>query len=361
MYVVLVSLIILNINENSKIFPLSPEEFEEEVKGSYGIVEYVFEKEKPFKECHASTLIETVNGDFLCAWFGGTKEKNPDVAIWLARRTSEGWSYPIKIAKVKEEAHWNPVLFKDQNNIIYLFFKVGKNVPSWSTYWMKSLDDGKTWSEAVELVPGDIGGRGPVKNKPIIISDGTWVAPASTERGKWTCFADLSTDFGKTWTKSNEWEVDRKKIRGSGTIQPTLWESERGKLHALMRTTCGKIARSDSSDGGKTWCPVYLTQLPNNNSGIDLIKTDDEKLWLVYNPVGINWGPRNPLTLAVSNDNGIKWTNIAHLEKDSVPTHEYSYPAIIKASKGIAICYTWRRERIKFWFIPYELLNKLTP
>ncbi|MCX8065669.1 MAG: exo-alpha-sialidase [Candidatus Hydrogenedentes bacterium] len=339
---------------------LTPEEFEKKVREAGGCVEFVFEdEEKPFKECHASTIVETPNGNFLCAWFGGTKEKNPDVAIWLSKKNQRGWSKPTKIAKVKEEAHWNPVLFRDQKDIVYLFFKVGKDVPSWSTYWMKSLDNGESWSEPVELVPGDIGGRGPVKNKPIITHDGTWVAPASTEVGKWRCFADLSIDFGQTWFKSNEWEIDSKKIKGKGTIQPTLWESANGKLHALMRTTCGRIARSDSEDGGRSWCPVYLTDLPNNNSGIDLVKTDDNMLWLVYNPVGFNWGPRNPLTLAVSKDNGFKWENTAHLEKDEIPISEYSYPAIIKTSKGIAVSYTWKRERIKFWLIPYEVLKKL--
>lgn len=353
----IITIIIITQNE---IYPFNPDEFTKKVKEANGYVEFVFEGDlKPFKECHASTIVETADGKFLCAWFGGTKEKNPDVAIWLSKRTKEGWSTPIKIAKVKNEAHWNPVLFRDQNDIIYLFFKVGKDVPSWATYWMKSLDNGETWSEPVELVPGDIGGRGPVKNKPIILHDGTWIAPASTEIGKWRCFADLSTDFGKTWSKSNEWEVDPKKIKGKGTIQPTLWESTPGKIHALMRTTCGKIARADSEDGGKTWCPVYLTKLPNNNSGIDLVKTDNNYLWLVYNPVGFNWGPRNPLTLAVSKDNGSNWVNIANLEKDNLPVYEYSYPAIITTSKGLAISYTWRRERIKFWLIPYDTLNCL--
>ena len=52
-------------------------------------------------------------------------------------------------------------------------------------------------------------------------------------------------------------------------IQPTLWESKDGSVHMLTRTKLGKIYRSDSLDGGKTWCRAYATNLPNNNSGID--------------------------------------------------------------------------------------------
>lgn len=344
-----------NINQQT----MSPKEFEELVIHYGGVINFVFSEDKPFKECHASTLVETANGDILCAWFGGTKEKHPDVAIWLASWNGKEWSKLIKIAKVKEEAHWNPVLFRDQDNILYLFFKVGKDVPHWSTYWINSTDHGKTWSNPTELVPGDIGGRGPVKNKPIILHDGTWLAPASTELKGWKCFVDRTSDKGKTWTRTQDWEIDTSHIKGKGVIQPTLWESEPGKIHAFMRSTSGCIAYSESTDNGLTWSKVTCSQLPNNNSGIDLIK-NQYGLWLVYNPIASNWGPRNPLTLALSTDNGKTWKQIAHLEKDAIPIAEYSYPAIINTTKGVAISYTWKRERIRYWEIPNPLLEKLS-
>jgi predicted neuraminidase len=45
---------------------------------------------------------------------------------------------------------------------------------------------------------------------------------------------------------------------------------------------------------------------------------------------------------------------LAHLE---IEPGEYSYPAIVKTSKGVAISYTWRRERIRSWQIPQAMLN----
>ena len=54
----------------------------------------------------------------------------------------------------------------------------------------------------------------------------------------------------------------------------------------LVRSSNARIYRSDSKDYGKSWCPLYPTDMPNNNSGIDLIKLPDGALVLAYNPVG---------------------------------------------------------------------------
>jgi predicted neuraminidase len=103
---------------------------------------------------------------------------------------------------------------------------------------------------------------------------------------------------------------------------------------------------------------VRATELPNNNSGIDALRLDDGRVLLVYNPVGKNWGARTPLDLAVSVDNGMTWRTVAHLEDDPDQDSEYSYPAIVRTTDGIAICYTWQRERIRCWQIPLAALDE---
>lgn len=332
---------------------LTPFAFAEQVRGAGGQVAFVFGAARPFAQCHASTVVEVSPGVLLAAWFGGTREKDPDVSIWYSRFENKKWSKPEVLAKVNDTAHWNPVLFRDKEGAIYIFFKVSPEIPPWQTYWKRSDDGGKTWTEAVELVPGDHGGRGPVRNKPIILSDGTWVAGASTELGAWKPFADLSTDRGKTWTRTDDFAIDSAVLTGKGAIQPTLWETEPGKVHALLRSTGGSIWRTDSEDGGKTWAPVRAISLPNNNSGIDaLYLPEDKRVLLVYNPVAQNWGGRSPLDLAESHDNGETWTPIAHLEHDADTRSEFSYPAIVRTTDGIAITYTYQRERIRCWQIP---------
>ena len=55
---------------------------------------------------------------------------------------------------------------------------------------------------------------------------------------------------------------------------------------------------------------------------------------------------RTPLSLLLSTDNGQTWPRRLDLE---TADGEYSYPAIIPTQVGMAITYTWKRERIAFW------------
>ncbi len=313
---------------------------------------YIPPPDSAYKECHASTLVELPDGSLLASWFAGTKEKNNDVAIWGAKYQNGQWNKPVMWIKVKNLPHWNPVLHYS-NGEVTLFFKIGRNCSHWKTWVMRSNDAGTSWTEPEELVDGNVGGRGPVKNKCIELSDGTWLAPGSIEIKSWKAFVDRSEDQGRTWTRSKLIDqpghlvgIDKKgrDVR-FGVIQPALWESAPGKVHMLLRSTTGKICRSDSFDGGLTWCKVYETDLPNNNSGIDLAKLVDGSLLLAYNPIGKNWGPRCPMTLARSVDNGATWKKVIDLETET--GREYSYPAVIALSNGgAAISYTWGRTKI---------------
>ncbi|MDQ8737941.1 sialidase family protein [Paenibacillus sp. LHD-38] len=325
---------------------------------TYGEVtkEYIFEEDRPFRSCHASTLVVLPDETVVAVWFGGSREGAGDVAIWASRRAGGVWTEPQKLADREGMPHWNPVLFRRDDGILLLYYKIGERISSWTTMVMTSSDGGLTWTYPKQLVDGDIGGRGPVKNKPVVLSDGTIAAPASLEPD-WDAFVDLSTDGGETWVRSETVPLDHSALLGKGIIQPALWESAPGNVHMMTRSTEGAIYRSDSEDGGRTWCPAYVTDLPNNNSGFDLVKTDGGLLALVYNPVrpeaGSTKGPRTPLVLRLSDDNGQTWHHELLLDQGE---KQYSYPSVVAMGNFLYVTYTWKRERIAFYRI--QLLNK---
>ena len=301
--------------------------------------EQIFPLENPpTPQCHASTIAR-FEGTLYAAWFGGTKEGHADVGIWLSSRMDGAWSRPECMA-AGGAPHWNPVLFSFGGKL-FLYYKKGEKVPVWHTC-CRVLEGGE-WSPERVLIPGDIGGRGPVKNKPIVLKDGAICAPASLERKKktvfareWRAFADLSRD-------GLEWRAQKPIPAGVNLIQPALWESDTG-LHALLRSSAGAVYRSDSSDNGVTWRKAYATSLPNNNSGIDAVYSNN-RLFVIYNPVRKNWGPRTPLVISMSEDDGASWSETITLED---APGEYSYPSIIAADGALHAVYTHKRKGIVY-------------
>jgi predicted neuraminidase len=315
---------------------------------SLPIKDFVAGPNPPFKECHASTLVKLKDNNFLVAWFAGEKEKNNNVGIWMVKGKPHHWSAPKQVAKIRNDAHWNPVLFQSPEGKIFLFFKVGKEIEQWETWVKTSIDNGDSWSDAQELVKGDKGGRGPVRSKPIILSNGTWLAGASHEYHGYHVFTDRSEDNGKTWKATPYLQLADTSLLKKELIQPTLWESKPGYVHMLIRSELGIICRSDSKDYGKTWAPIYKTSLPNPNSGVDITQLAGNILILAYNPDNRNDGDRAPLLLGVSYDNGITWPHNLSIENGK-GDDEFSYPGIISFGDTVAVCYTWQRKNIAFW------------
>lgn len=315
----------------------------------------------PTEFCHASTIVKLRDGGLICCWFGGSHEGEADVAIYVARCQHNSWSEPVKLAD-GVEANWNPVLFYRKDGTLLLFYKEGQKIAEWRTMVKASADDGRSWSEARELVPADVsGGRGPVRNKPIRLASGRILAGGSTEQGIWHAFADISDDDGHTWHKSSpvgikdlqycvgektaesDIAVSAQSFYGRGVIQPSLWQSADGSVHMLLRSSEGFVYKADSEDEGESWTAAYPLTLPNNNSGLDLVRLEDGGLLLVCNPVAANWGTRSPLSLFISEDEGTNWTKLGDLETEKA---EYSYPAIIMVGEDVYLSYTYKRENI---------------
>lgn len=311
--------------------------------------EFVFEK-APFAQCHASTIAEREDG-LVAAWFGGTRESEPDVSIWVSRRGRNGWSFVEKVADGSElsgrkVACWNPVLFQPQSGPLMLFYKVGDDEPEWWGEYKTSGDGGKTWSKPIRLPDGILG---PIKNKPIQLSDGSILSPSSIEyyaggdpkAEVWQVHLELSKDMGRTWEKIGPLN-DGKEFNA---IQPSILMYPDGMMQLLCRTEyAGRICQAWSDDMGATWSKMSATELPNPDAGTDAVMLRDGRALLVYNHSTSDGRDREFLNVAVSDD-GRKWYAALVLEDQE---GEYSYPAVIQTSDGLVhVTYTWKRKRIK--------------
>jgi predicted neuraminidase len=312
----------------------------------------------PYPECHASTIVELRRNQLAAAWFGGTKERNPDVGIWFTRQEDGKWQQAVEVATGIQASGprlptWNPVLFLPAKGPLHLFYKVGPSPSQWWGMVITTLDDGKTWSAPRRLPDGILG---PVKNKMVQLRNFDWLSASSTEgnrdgpstelRTGWLVHFELSRDDGRTWTKIGPVA----KGPGFDAIQPSILIHADGALQALCRTKQGVVAQTWSRDGGKTWSALTATDLPNPNSGTDAVTLSDGRQLIVYNHSGHRAaeakGDRFPLDVAISTD-GVKWKHVLTLEAEPVVSG-YSYPAVIQTIDGaVHVTYTWARKKIK--------------
>lgn len=293
----------------------------------------------PYPSCHASTQAETPTG-LVGAWFGGKHEKSPDVGIWFSQYVNGKWETPVEIANgIQGDGRryplWNPVLFQVPGKELILFYKEGPAPDEWWGMLKRSFDGGKTWSTA-ERLPKDI--YGPIKNKAVLLADGTLLCPSSSEDDDWKLHMEFTRDLGKTWSRTGPLNDGVT----TSAIQPSILFLPDGRLQLVCRSENGFVLQAFSGDQGRTWTALEPSTLVNPNSGIDAVTLQDGRHVIVYNPTKRG---RSPISVAISLD-GKSWKDIATLENE--PGEEFSYPAVIQTSDGkVHITYTWKRKKIK--------------
>lgn len=310
----------------------------------------IMNPDAPYRECHASTIVQTTDGSLVASWFGGTKERNPDVGIWVARHEGGRWLPAVEVAKGVQadgsarQPTWNPVLFQAPGGPLVLFYKIGPNPREWWGLAMESADGGRTWGQPRRLPEGILG---PIKNKPVVLADGAWIAPSSTEGNAegWLTHFEISKDGGRTWERTKPVPQGPKfdAIQGSVLFHPD------GRLQAVARSRQGVVVQTWSTDNGRSWSALTATDLPNPNSGTDAVTLADGRQLIVYNHSGHRAneakGDRWPLNVAVSKD-GVHWEKVLTLETEPNKSG-YAYPAVIQSRDGLVhITYTHNRERI---------------
>jgi predicted neuraminidase len=196
-----------------------------------------------FASSHASTIVELKDGAILSAWFGGSGENHPDVAIWASKRSANRWSAPVELAREPQVPCWNPVLFHSRDGRLSLYYKFGPSPDTWAAARKYSLDEGLTWSP-VEHLPAGI--LGPIRAKPLVLEDGTIVSGTSFEAYQsWSIWIERSADDGKSWGKTGpilpavSHDATKAPAPGkiSGLIQPSVVSLGKGHLRLYARST----------------------------------------------------------------------------------------------------------------------------
>lgn len=359
---------------------------------------------------HAANLLVLDNGDLLCTWFAGTQEGIPDIHIYMSRlkKGESSWNKAVKVSDDPTRSEQNPVLFKAPDEKIWLLYTAQKsgNQDTAIVRYRISEDNGYSFGSIKTL----FNQAGTFIRQPIVVLDnGEWLLPVfychTTKGRKWTGHRDtsavkISKDEGHTW---EEYEVPN----STGCVHMNIEKLDDGTLLALFRSRWADyIYSSYSTDNGRTWSEPKSTELPNNNSSIQFTKLTNGHLALVFNNMNAEncterraslyddiedeeseenvvteavedsgereafWGaPRAPMTVAISEDNGVTWPFVKDIEigdgyamtnnsKDKL-NREYSYPSIKQGSDGdLHIAFTYFRQTIKYVQLTEEEIKR---
>ncbi len=352
----------------------------------------IFSGNSRFPTSHSSSICELPNGDIITAWFSGKREGSPDSVILSSRllKSSMTWQEPKILVDVYQHAAGNPRLFIGPDGGLWLIAPI--NYGQWCSggtrlFLKRSYDFGQTWTDLEVFTDRE---RILGKNKPVALTDDIWIIPVEYEG-----YGQIA--FMRTENKGVDWQIIDCENGGFYLDQPCVAVLDNGELLSLIRSWEGFIFETRSRDKGLTWSSPKATSLYNPNSGIDLVDINN-KLVLVYNPTALGlegnltsedvcqdrspiienqealeeagnyeldrmidkieptiemheggylpWGPRSPLNIAISIDNGKTWEDSLVLEDEP---GEFSYPAIILGKDDtIHITYTYQRTGIKY-------------
>jgi len=343
----------------------------------------------PAPSNHAPHLAELDNGDLLCVWFGGSDEGAGDIKIYLSRLDADSarWSEPVRLSDDFSRAEQNPALFRTPDGELWLTHTSmetrGCTLEEWQEKLRKkeasgpyamqhtsvvvrriSRDNGRTWEPAHIWIdkPGSF-----CRHPVTVTQNGNWLFPVwrstldeTRQFGHDKSSVYVSKDRGATWT-----EVE---IPGSqGRVHPSIVETDSGKLVAFFRSrNADRIYRSESPDGGESWTVPERTDLPNNNASIHAAKLKSGAIAIVFNQCHANDDPnvvvwpyeRYPVTVALSDDDGVTWPYMRIVEPGDQYAGEqnkkfnrrYEYPSILQTKDGmIHIAYAYgNRTHIKY-------------
>ncbi len=263
-------------------------------------VEKVFGPEDPGgRYKHPASITQLANGDLYLAYFCGSGEYATDTAVFGARlpKGDSKWTKPAAIADTPYRSEGNPVVWQAPDDKVWLFYVVryGK---TWSTSIIQakiSSDGAKTWSDPM-LVTMKEGMM--VRSQPLALTNGDILLPAYHETGNDTEKTDPdSCSLFFLWNaKEHTWTETNKIKSRIGNIQPSVARIKDDYFVAYCRRggdylddPKGRIVRTESRDGGRTWSDGKDTEFKNPNAAVEFLRLKSGNLLLIYNDSIDGW------------------------------------------------------------------------
>ena len=207
-----------------------------------------------------------------------------------------------------------------------LFYDLKNSVEDCRPVMRVSRDEGKTWSAPVKCVPDSEVGYYVFENcRAERLSSGRIILPLSYHEakdgktsdgyGKLVCW--FSDDEGRTWRRGAAPFAAYDASGNRLTLQePGIVELKDGRVLMYARTTHGRQWFFYSSDRGETWSEGRPSQLIGPCSPATLKRLRNGDILAVWNDHADypeyaardgSGGKRNPMSVAVSSDEGVSW------------------------------------------------------
>lgn len=305
----------------------------------------------PYK--HPACMDELANGDLYLVYYGGAGEYATDTAVYGSRlaKGTDAWTFPEVIAKDPLRSAGNGVIWQAPDGLVWLFYVVrfGETWSSSRIQFKVSRDGAQTWSDA-SILATEAGMM--VRNRPIVLDDGSYLLPAYYETGEDT--ESVGPDTSSVFYRFDPadpfagWQELGRIRSARGNLQPAPVQLPDGRIVAYCRrggdygpTTDGYIIRAESDDRGQTWTEGLNSAFPNPNAAVDLLKLQSGNLLLVYND---SMTRRTPLAVALSTDHDASYPHRRILADGD---RDYGYPIAFQARDGrIHVVFTSDRRSV---------------
>jgi sialidase-1 len=313
-----------------------------------------------YRHLHPADLIKLQNGDILIMAREGTEHYAGDGKVIMLRSKDNGktWGEKQVISSDEglDEREGCGVQLKDGTIVVGVFYNgnylpdgpynwdgavklpsIGK--PRLGTIIITSKDNGKTWSKGKFIDTKGMpfsGVEGPT-DAPIEMPDGSIVMGvigySIAGDPKNTASVMLrSTDQGNTWKYLSTIAGDPGGKLG-GFMEPGITRTKSGRIIAGLRNKGANIWMTYSDDDGKTWAPVWKTDMIGHP--VDLMQLSDGRVMATYGVRPGTHAEPGGIRACFSSDNGKTWdiSTEVQLRNDFI-NWDIGYPESLELADG---------------------------